>query len=111
LGYLLTDMPSEDTTTPTVVPNIIHIMDIGAFIETLRDELPEMAHFTVTFNKGEPTVAFSIPNSISEDFNSKFAKAGELVYALLEQVTRHGTYKSIECEDEGEHKKWDVNTA
>jgi len=102
-------MSDTEKPDPTVVPNIVHIMDLGAFIENLRDELPEMAHFSVTFNKGEPTVAFSLPNSSSEDFNSKFAEAAKLTYALLEQAGKRREYKSAACDDGEKHDKWDVN--
>ena len=104
-------MTDEKPADPVVVPNIVHIMDIDAFIENLKENLTEMAHFSVTFNKGEPTVAFSLPNSISEDFNSKFKQAGYLTYLLLEQAAKRGDYKSAECEDEDKHSKWDVNIA
>ena len=102
-------MTDEREKGPSVIPNIVHIMDIAAFIENLRDEMSEMAHFSFTIQKGEPTVAFSLPNSISEDFNSKCKVMGDLSYLLLEQVAKRGNYKSIECEDEDKHSKWDVN--
>lgn len=106
-------MGTEDgkVANPPIVPNIVHIMDISAFIENLKEQLPEMAHFSVTFTRGEPTVAFSLPNSISEDFNSKFQKAGDLTYLLLEQAAKRGEWKSVECEDEDRHDKWDVSIA
>lgn len=104
-------MTESEKSTLTAIPNIVRIMDVAAFIETMRNELPEAAHFTIAFDKGEPTIAFDIPNSISEDFSAKLKVMGDLVYLLLEQAAKHGIYQTTECDDEGKHDRWDVTTA
>ena len=102
---------SDNPSKSEPVSGIVQILSFDNFIDTLRNELPDQAHFAIKVEKGDLTVSFDLPDCTSEEYASKFQRMGHLAYLLLEQAYKNGEYRAVEHEEDDLHRKWDVTIA